>query len=191
MKELDHFRRKADKMLEGRRQAVLAVQAERKSLEAMEARLADALEAQGIVQAVAALVQQQAHSRIAGVVSRCLRAVFGPQAPSFEIKFEQKRGRTEARLVFVKNGNEMDPEGSSGGGAIDVAAFALRLAALVLTRPRPRRLLILDEPMKWVNGDEAQARVGDLLKCLAEEFHVQIIMVTDDDWLKVGRVVEL
>lgn len=146
--------------------------------------------AQKIIQTVAQEVQQQVHNRIAGIVTRCIEAVFDDPY-EFKILFEQKRGKTEARLVFVRDGEEYVPNDSSGGGVIDVAAFALRLSCLVLTRPPLRRLLVLDEPFKNVNGAENQERVGKMVSMITDELNVQIIMVTDDDWLKIGKVIEV
>lgn len=150
----------------------------------------DAREAQRIVQVVAQTVQKQAHAKLAGIVTRCLQAVFGPEF-EFKIEFDRKRGKTEAKLLITENGLELNPMDECCGGVIDVATFALRLACLLLQRPVRRRLLVLDEPMKNVNGQIYQDRVGQLMETLAEEMGVQFIIVTDDDWLKVGKVVQL
>jgi DNA repair exonuclease SbcCD ATPase subunit len=149
----------------------------------------DVEQARALVQGVAQQIQQQAHTRIASVVCRCLEAVFDDPY-EFKINFEQKRGRTEAQLVFVRDGVEIDPLSAAGGGVVDVAAFALRLSALLLTRPSLRRTIVLDEPFKFVSG-EYRERLRNLLEMLAEEMQVQIIMVTHISELQVGRVVEL
>lgn len=47
------------------------------------------------------------------------------------------------------------------------------------------------ETIKHLNGEEYQARVGGMLEALAGEMGVQIVMVTDDDWLRIGKVVQL
>jgi len=189
---LNDVRRQLDRLLADRDHAIRRVKEEKSRLEDAQERVADAQEAQRIVQEVAEQVQRQAHDRIASVVSRCLASVFGEDAYQFRIDFEQKRGRTEARLVFVRGDLVLeDPTGEGGGGQVDVAAFALRLACLVLSRPRKRLILFLDEPMRNVNGEVYQERVGQLLLTLAEEMGVQFIVVSDDDWLKVGKVIEL
>lgn len=166
-------------------------QEETTTLERVQGEVETLTKAQVLVQEVASKVQASAHEQIAGVVSRCLEAVFGEEAYTFKIHFDSKRGKTEARLVFVRDGLEVDPCDASGGGAVDVAALALRLACMVLARPRRRRLLVVDEPLKHLNGREYQERVGTLIETLARETGVQFIIVSDDDWLKVGHVVEL
>ncbi|MCH8068353.1 MAG: ATPase, partial [Candidatus Marinimicrobia bacterium] len=75
-----------------------------------------------MAQQVAQNIQQQAHDQIAGVVTRCLQAVFD-DSYEFHIDFERKRGRTEAQLYFSRNGNRLDPMSASGGGCVDLASF--------------------------------------------------------------------
>lgn len=154
-----------------------------------ETNLCDCKCAQEVLQQIAQGIQQQAHAQIASVVSRCLAAVF-PDPYEFEIVFEEKRGKTDARLVFKRDGEEVHPLSSSGGGVVDVAAFGLRLACLLLARPRLRQLLVLDEPFRFVSL-HYQANVVALLQELTEEFDVQIIMVTHNKDLMIGSVVEI
>jgi hypothetical protein len=146
-------------------------------------------EAQIILQTVTQAIQQQVHEKISGVVSKCLEAVF-EEPYTFRIVFEQKRGRTEARLVFLRAGQELDPMTAAGGGVVDVTAFALRLACLVLAKPTLRRLVILDEPFKFVSA-AYRGRVRTMLETLADELKVQFIMVTHIPELQTGTVVDL
>lgn len=163
---------------------------EQESLKASEQHLEDVQEAQKLLQGVAQTIQQEVHKNISEIVSRCLAAVF-PQPYEFRIDFERKRGKTEARLVFTRDGNEYDPLRGTGGGVVDVAAFALRLACLVLSKPKPRQLLILDEPFKNVHGEGNRERCAKLLEVLSKEMGVQLIIVTGLEWLKIGEVIEL
>lgn len=142
-----------------------------------------------VVQAVAQTVQQRAHSKICAVVTRSLRCVFGEEY-EFKIDFVRKRGKTEAVLSVVKDGNEIDPMTGSGGGVVDVAAFALRCAALVMSKPRRRRVLLLDEPMKFVSENYRPA-VRAMIESLAEELQVQFIIVTHDEALMMGKIVRI
>ncbi len=142
---------------------------------------ANALLAQKIIQIVAQKVQQEAHEKIAGVVSRCLEAVFD-NPYQFEIQFEQKRGRTEANLVF-KRGDLVvtNPTFSVGGGVLDVAAFALRIACLVLEKPLKRRLLVLDEPFSGIRGEANRHRMRNLVETLATDFDLQFVLCIDHE----------
>lgn len=158
-------------------------------LEAATAELAAALEAQHLTQTTAAALQETAHKQINKVVTRCVRACGWDY--DFRIEFLRKRGRTEARPGFFRGGVRVDPTGAAGGGVVDMAALALRLAALVLATPRRRRLMVLDEPFRAIHGEEERRRAAELVNALAEELGVQFIVATGLEWMKIGKVIEL
>jgi ABC-type uncharacterized transport system YnjBCD ATPase subunit len=138
---------------------------------------------------VAQQVQTAAHEQIARVVTRCLRTVGYDY--EFSIHFKRSRGRTEARLTFARSGaGRLAPLDACGGGAVDVAAFGLRLACLLLAVPKRRRLLVLDEPFKHVDRGRASL-VRDLLLALARDLDVQLIFSTHNPDLVCGKVVQL
>jgi DNA repair exonuclease SbcCD ATPase subunit len=158
-------------------------------LEEAEATLTRTQHAQEMLQHLAQAVQQQAHQKIAEVVSSCLSSVFDDPY-EFHIRFERNRGRTEAHLRFVRNGLEVDPMTASGGGMVDVAAFALRVACLVLHRPKLNRLVFLDEPFRFVSA-QYQENVRLMLEKLSEDLGLQIVMVTHNENLATGVLIEL
>lgn len=158
-------------------------------LAANQAELAAMKEAQVLVQQTATLAQETAHRRIAQLVTECLRAVFDDPY-EFRIEFDRKRGRTEARCLVVRGDCEIDPLEAAGGGVVDVIAFALRLIALTLKRPERRRLLILDEPFKFVS-EEYRERIRDLLLTLSEDLGIQMVIVTHIRELEIGHVIRL
>ena len=168
---LDHYERKLGKLAARYKLAKSGVSQERKKLKEAKQQQAAAEEARQLAQHVAQAVQQQAHQHIAGVVSRCLTAVFGEEAYEFKILFEKKRGKTEARPIFLRNGQERHPLRASGGGVVDVASFALRLACLALARPKSRLLLVLDEPFRHLSAEYRPA-VRQMLEMLADEMKV-------------------
>jgi len=174
------------------KQACAAVEQEEEELSRVKENLDNVFQAQSIFQKIGQTLQQQTHQQISQVVSRCLRAVFGSQAYDFRVDFQQKRGRTEARLVFERDGVEYDdPLNEIGGGVVDVAALALRLACILLTRPALRRLLVLDEPFNNIRGEGNRKRTRDLLLRLSEELQIQIIINTDISAYRMGEVIEL
>lgn len=147
-------------------------------------------EAVEIAQAVAEEIQKQAHDQIANVVTRCLSTVFETDY-GFTIEFEKIRNNTEAKVILTKGGQEIvDPLNSDSGGVIDVAAFALRVACLVMHKPKLRQLLILDEPFKFVS-EEYRENVRVMLDELAEDFEIQIIMVTHITELVTGKEIRI
>lgn len=147
-------------------------------------------EAQKIAQVIAETIQEEAHDRIAGVVTKCLATVFPDEPYTFKIRFERARGRTEARLVFVREEQEISPMDASEGGAIDVAAFALRVSSLMLSRPARRRLIVLDEPFRFLDKWRPTA-VRTMLESLAKDLGVQFVMITHNEGLRCGHVVDL
>lgn len=187
---LRRLRSEVDEQLAEWKHAKRTLKEENAALVTAEEKELDAKEAQRILQLVARSVQQQVHDRIAGVVTRCLQSIF-EDPYEFRIKFEEKRGKTEARLIFLRDGNEMeDPMECAGGGAVEVAAFALRLACLVLSRPTLRRVMILDEPFRFVSR-EHRGRLVSLLHQLAKDMKIQFVIITHIEELKTGTVIEL
>jgi len=187
--DLGPIRRAADKAKVEYDTAEQQYRQEKRALRQTDEVVAQYQEALAIVQAVVQEIQNRVHRQIAGVVSQALEAVFD-QPYDFNIRFEQKRGKTDAVLVFVRDGMEVDPMSASGGGVVDVAAFALRLACLLLHRPALRRLIVLDEPFKFVSAEYRQ-RLRLLLERLAQEMEVQILMVTHIPELTTGNVIHI
>ena len=173
------YEKRIQKLVQEREHAKQVVTTEKEQLAKVEKTLGAAIEAQQVLQRLAQQLQQKAHHCIAEIVTRCLDTVFGDEAYQFEIQFERKRGKTEAKLVFLRDGFEITPMDAAGGGVIDIAGFALRLSCLVLSRPPLRKLLVLDEPMKFVSKD-LRPKVKALLESLSEDLGVQFIIVTHD-----------
>lgn len=144
------------------------------------------------MQRLAAAAQTAGQEKLAGVATRSLEAVFGRNTYRFAIELEQKRNRTEARLcLYDRRGNLLgDPLESTGHGYVDVAAFALRMAAMVMARPRVRRLFVADEPFRAVDRSK-RGRVRSLVESLAAELGVQVLLVTHDPELVTGGVIDL
>lgn len=187
-----NFRRRLDSLSAGHRLARLGVKREKQALAEARERAEHTLIAQRLVQEVAERIQSEAHQKIASVVTHCLKSVFGPEGYEFRINFVKARGKTEAHLQFVRGGVVIeDPLNEAGGGVIDIAAFALRIACLSLGVPRRRKLLVLDEPFRFVHGEANRERAASLLETLAADLGVQIILATGLEWLKIGKIVEI
>lgn len=188
--DLTKQRKKIDSLLSDFKLAKKQVKQEKERLAELQTALKDAEQAQLIAQEVAQQIQQQAHTRIANVVTRCLETVFEDDY-GFKIEFERKRGRTEAKLILLKDGHEIpDPLNADSGGVVDVAAFALRVSGIVLTKPKLRPFLAMDEPFKFVSR-EYRDNVRMMIEGLARDFNFQFVMVTHVTELQTGKVVEL
>ena len=184
------LRRKADLLLAELTHAKRRASEEEAAVRGAKESLKDCLEAQRIVQVVAEAVQQQAHRQIASVVTSALRSVFG-DGSEFRIEFKRARGKTEARLSFANGDKEESPLEASSGGKVDVASFALRLVSILLSRPQRRRLLVLDEPFRFVHGEEYRERTRALVEEMAGKMGFQVVMSTGLRWLQTGKVVDV
>ena len=187
MSGLKTRRNQVNEMLSDHKRALQQHTKEKLGLRQCKRRRRTLEQAQAYAQQIAQQVQTKAHNRIAGVVSRCLEAVFD-EPYAFKLLFETKRGRTEAKLIFERDGLEVDPMTASGGGVVDVASFALRLSNLMLSRPPLRRFIAMDEPFRFVHV-EYRERLEDLLNTLAEEMGVQFLMVSRE--MVAGKVVRV
>ena len=161
---------------------------EKKKLRQAKIQLKDILQAQEIAQKAAKQVQQQVHKQITNIVNKCLQTIF-PDPYEFKINFVPKRGKTEAELVFIRDGKERK---NVGGGVIDVVAFALRLSSLLLSNKKIAPVEILDQPFGNVSKAEGYLeRIPEMILMLAEEFDIQFIQVTHVDELKIGKIIDI
>ena len=135
-------------------------------------------EAQRIAQLVAENTLAFFEGHINNVVTLSLHFVF-ENPYDFKCKFVRRRNQTECDLTFVRNGTERKPTEASGIGAVDVAAFALRVALWSLESEQKRNLFILDEPFKHLRGKENQRKASAMVRELATDLGLQIIMVAD------------
>lgn len=97
----------------------------------------------------------------------------------FRADFNINRGRPECRLSFLKKGKLVDPMAFSGGGEVDIAAFAARIACLSMAK-QYRKVLLLDEPFLRLKGIKENKRVIDLMNELSHRLGIQIIAVNDE-----------
>ena len=134
--------------------------------------------ARNIVRAVALQTQQQLEYRISGMVSSAQEAVFDDPY-GLVARFEERRGKTECDLLFSREGQEFDPLASSGYGAVDVAAFALRVAAWCMGKASAP-ILLLDEPFKHLKGEVQNQRAIEMVHKLSEQLGLQVIMISDE-----------
>lgn len=168
-----------------------ALAEERENLGSIIEREKDLLEAQRVVQSLVQSVQQKVFRRISEIVSKCLLLIFD-NPYEFRIDFVRQRGRAEAKLVFCRDGLVLDdPLAEVGGGVIDIASFALRLACILLSVPKRRRFLVLDEPWKNVRGEGNRNRTRAMLLELSRELGFQFLINTDIPNYRLGNVVFL
>ena len=142
-------------------------------------------QAQVFLQRVAQDTQSQLKFQIEDIVNLALETCF-PNEYEFQLQFNIARGKTDAELVFLsqKTGRPIDPMNASGGGVVDLTAFALRIASYALEQGVDN-VIILDEPFRFISRD-LQARAGEILKSLSTKLGLQIVMVTH-----IGQMIDV
>lgn len=132
-----------------------------------------------IIRTVAQETQKLIECHISELVTLALRSIFiNPY--TFHLEFIQKRNKTECYFFFERDKHKINPFLEAGGGVIDVASFALRVAIWVLSKPKYRNVLIFDEPFKNINDKtrETHRRVAKIVKMLSDKLQVQFIVIT-------------
>ena len=135
-------------------------------------------QAREIVREVGIATQNQISFHISDITSLALDAVFD-NPYELKVEFVQRRNKTECDLTFVRDGMQIDPLTASGVGAVDVAAFALRIASWSMAHPKSRNVIILDEPFKFLS-ENYQDRASAMVKELSEKLGLQFIIVTHE-----------
>lgn len=136
-----------------------------------------------ILKQVGLETQQQLVYHISDVTSVALESVFD-EPYKLVLDFVDKRGKTECDILFEKSGERVDPMLSSGGGVIDIAAFALRIASWSMKVPSTRSIIVLDEPFKHLSKD-LHDRASEMIKTLTDKLGIQFIIITHENALGV------
>jgi len=135
------------------------------------------VKAQAFIQEVALDTQRELEFHISSVASLALSAVF-PDPYDLRVSFIPKRGKSEALLLFHREGLEVSPMDGSGGGAVDLTSFALRVSMMSL-RKTIQRVIVLDEPFRFLSKD-LHSRAGQVIRELHERMGIQFIIVTHE-----------
>ena len=144
----------------------------------LKVRLDNASKARSVIQHVAQKTQANLEYHISHLISLALASVWS-EPYDFSVKFVQRRNKTECDLKFIRDGEECDPIEAAGGGACDVASFALQVA--YLTMKRVRKTMILDEPFAFLHSPSLQRNCSEMVRTLCDKLKIQIIMVSDQD----------
>lgn len=134
-----------------------------------------------IVKLVGLETQKTLQYHISDITSLALESVF-EDPYKLTIDFVERRNKSECDIMFDKNGEKVNPLSASGGGAVDIAAFALRIASWTMKTPRLRPVIILDEPMKNLDRDRI-VKGSEMLREVADKLGLQFIIVTHEEAL--------
>ena len=161
----------------GKQKAVeSSLKVKQKEVTALKREIRNVEDAIPIIQMVAKDTQEELKFHISELVTLALSAVFD-EPYEFVIEFISRRGKTEADLLFKRNGHTINPMDASGFGAVDIASLALRIAMWNLKRPMSTNTMILDEPFHFLSSD-LQEKAGIMLKMLCDKLGLQMIIVS-------------
>ncbi len=135
-------------------------------------------QAREVIRTVGLKTQEQLQYHISDITSLALEAVF-KNPYELVAEFVQRRNKTECDLLFERDGERLDPLSASGGGTVDVAAFALRIASWSMQRPKSRAVLIMDEPMRFLSNDH-QEQASAMIKEISQKLGIQFIIITHE-----------
>jgi DNA repair exonuclease SbcCD ATPase subunit len=170
------FKELKDKVerMKGQKEAVeTQIQNLEDSLDMMALNLDGLHKAREFFQYQADVVQKEIVDTVSNLISMALADIF-PNPYSCVIQTGIKRNATEANILFQKDEMLLEPRDAVGGGPIDVASFAGRVAFVHLSGDR--RVIICDEPFKFVSRDLLD-RCPEMLKGLTALGH-QFILIS-------------
>ncbi len=131
-----------------------------------------------IIKEVGIKTQVQLSYNISEIVGMAMEAVLD-NAYSLELDFVDRRNKPECDIYFIRDKVRINPY-FAGGGAKDVASFALRVAAWSMSVTKSRSILILDEPFSGLKGEGANKRMLEMISEVSKRLRIQIIMVADE-----------
>lgn len=137
--------------------------------------------ARSIIRLVGLTTQQQLQYHISDVTSLALESIFKDPF-KVNLNFVERRNKTECDIMFEKNGEEYEPIDATGGGVVDVAAFALRIACWSMSIKKSNNVIILDEPMRFLS-ENYQEQASQMIKEVSEKLGIQFIIVTHEPLL--------
>jgi len=174
MSAVSDIRSAFDRKLGQLQQLERELKEEKGRLKAAERDVEFSEKARAIIQRVAKETQQSLEYHVGELVSLALFGIF-PDPYKFVVEFVERRNKTECDLWFERGGEYVHPFDASGGGAVDVASFALRSSIWGLGKSR--NVLGLDEPFRFLSR-ELQPRATEMLQEISHRLGLQIIMIT-------------
>lgn len=151
--------------------------------EAIHAECVEALlhrqEAKHFLVQVGAQTQQALKGKLESLATMALQSVFN-RPYKLILNYEVRRGQPECDIFIEEEGQgALDPMDEMGGGVVDVASLALRIVIWAISNPRPRPVMILDEPGKNVSRG-FQPTYSKLFRELSKILGIQFIIVTHE-----------
>jgi DNA repair exonuclease SbcCD ATPase subunit len=179
--KLQQHRTKLEQLKGKRAKVVEDIALLKTEIDQSETSLKEHEQAREIIKEVGLKTQSQLQVYISDIATLALNAVFDDPY-ELKVEFVQRRNKTECDIYFVRDGNRIDPLTASGGGAVDIASFALRIASWSMTTPHTRNTIVLDEPLRFLSAG-LQERASTMLKEISEKLGIQFILISHNETL--------
>ena len=178
---LAHYRKIIDSKISQKEYLLRNKKEKEKRLSFLDEETDNLKEVREIIQISALISQNTIATHISTIVTKALRAVFPEDGLSFSIKFKERRGKTEADILVLEDGEEFDIFYDRGFGVADIISFSLRVAYVLMDSTS--NVIIVDEPFR--NLDLSKHEVASsMIKELADNLGIQFIICTHSEMLK-------
>ena len=176
--EINRIKNMVEQLRGQQNQLKVFIKNKKTKIEEMQKSMKRYEQAKEVVKSVGLKTQSQLSFHVSEITTLALEAVL-KNPYSLELDFVERRDKTECDLLFNRNNISIKPY-DGGGGPIDIAAFALRVASWSMQTPHNRNTLILDEPFKHLKGERANRRMLDMVSQISKKLNLQVIMVSDE-----------
>lgn len=174
MDDINYYKTLYEQSIGKRNILLKRIKDDNEKINSLKLRIDKTEKAQLFLQIAAKEVQSNIKYHIEDMVQLPIDSCF-PDKYKFQLDFIPKRNKTEANLNFFENNRIIDPMSASGGGLVNVACFAIRIAAWSLSKTNP--IILLDEPFANLS-ENLQFKAGEILRELSEKLGFQIILIT-------------
>jgi hypothetical protein len=147
-----------------------------KKLQEVKDTLQASIDAQLFLQNVAKDTQSLIRCRIETIVNTAIHSIFGGKY-TFKLSFEIARNKTEANIVLLQNGKEVDPLESTGGGVCAILSYTLQIILLLLSGAP--RVLVVDQLFGDIS-EKYKPLAYSVMSQLSKEMGIQVIAVSHD-----------
>ena len=181
---LENLRQKAAEQKTWKDHLGKSLQEHQDRLQRLEAEVQLHHEARELLVQAAKVSREKTIGFVDKAVTHAVRSVFQDKSLEFKIEIHERRGAIEAdyKISWLANGVRItdDPMDAKGGSVQDTVATALRLVFLSRFKPQRRKILIMDEPAKFIDPEHV-SRYAKWLRRVAIELEIQVIIITHKD----------
>jgi ABC-type iron transport system FetAB ATPase subunit len=125
----------------------------------------------------------QTIDKISQIVTDALQTVKDKNLEfKMQLNVERNQPSLEMKILNKLNGQEYSILDSFGGGISDIISMTLRIALLVLWKPKLSKVLILDEVGKFISVKD-QELLAEFIKQISNKLGIQFVWITHSEVL--------